>query len=59
VRGIVLGSKRQFEDMVKFIEEKDVRPVVDEKVFGIDEVREAYQWVDEQKHFSKVVIKIA
>ncbi|TVY31520.1 Zinc-type alcohol dehydrogenase-like protein, partial [Lachnellula subtilissima] len=33
VRGIVLGSKRQFEDMVKFIEEKDVRPVVDERIF--------------------------
>ena len=59
VRGIVLGSKRQFGDMVRFVEEKDVRPVVDGKVFEIDEVREAYRWVDEQRHFSKVVIKIA
>jgi hypothetical protein len=30
-----LGPKRQFE-------EKDARPVVDERVFGIDEVKEAY-----------------
>ncbi|CZR62768.1 related to alcohol dehydrogenase [Phialocephala subalpina] len=59
VRGILLGSKRQFGDMVRFVEEMDVRPVVDERVFGIDEVREAYTWIEEQKHFSKVVIKMA
>jgi len=59
VRGIVLGSKRQFEDMVKFIEEKDLRPVVDERIFKIEEVQDAYRWIDEQRHFSKVVIKIA
>lgn len=59
VRGVVLGSKQQFEDMVRFIEEKNVKPVVDEKVFEIDGVKEAYEWIDQQKHFSKVVVKIA
>ncbi|TVY80402.1 Zinc-type alcohol dehydrogenase-like protein [Lachnellula suecica] len=59
VRGIILGSKRQFEDMVKFIEQKDIKPVVDERIFGIHEVKEAYRWIDKQRHFSKVVIKIA
>lgn len=59
VRGVVLGSRRQFEDMVRFVEERGVRPVVDERVFGFEEVRDAYRWVDEQRHFSKVVIKIA
>ncbi|KAH7312014.1 alcohol dehydrogenase [Rhexocercosporidium sp. MPI-PUGE-AT-0058] len=58
VRGVILGSKRQFDDMVRFVEEHDIRPVVDERVFGFGEVREAFRWVDEQKHFSKVVIKL-
>jgi NADPH:quinone reductase-like Zn-dependent oxidoreductase len=45
--------------MVKFIEEKGVEPVVDERVFELHEVKEAYLYLKEQKHFSKVVIKIA
>lgn len=59
VRGVILGSKRQFEEMVKFVEKHDIKPVVDERVFGFDEAKEAFAWIDEQKHFSKVVIKIA
>lgn len=59
VRGVILGSKRQFEEMVKFVEKHDIKPVVNERVFGFDEAKEAFAWIDEQKHFSKVVIKIA
>jgi len=59
VRGVILGSRNQFEDMVKFIEEKGIKPVIDEKIFKLDEVKEAFRWIDEQRHFSKVVIKIA
>jgi D-arabinose 1-dehydrogenase-like Zn-dependent alcohol dehydrogenase len=58
VRGVILGSKNQFEEMVRFIEEKDIKPVIDERVFAMDEVKEAYKWIDEQRHFSKVVIKM-
>ena len=59
VRGLFLGTRDQFDDMVKFIEEKGVEPVVDDKIFAMDEVKEAYEWLEKQKHFSKVVIKIA
>lgn len=58
IRGIFLGTKNQFKDMVKFIE-KGVEPVVDMRVFELHEVKEAYLYLKEQKHFSKVVIKIA
>ena len=59
VRGLILGTKKQFKDMVEFIEENGIEPVVDEKVFSLHDVKEAYKWLEEQKHFSKVVIKIA
>ncbi|KAL3474639.1 hypothetical protein BJX99DRAFT_248132 [Aspergillus californicus] len=43
VRGVYVGSKALMQDMVKAIEASDIRPVVDEKVFGLGEVREAYE----------------
>lgn len=58
VRGLLLGSRRQFQDMVRFVDEKRVVPALDDVVFGLHEVKEAYKRLQEQKHFSKVVIKI-
>ena len=58
-RGVVLGSRTQFVEMNSFIEKHSVRPVVDERVFGFDEVKEAYTYMQEQKHISKVVVRIA
>ncbi|RDW59147.1 hypothetical protein BP5796_12071 [Coleophoma crateriformis] len=57
VRGIYLGTRDQFAAMVKFIEEHGIEPVLDDRIFGADEVKEAYQYLEAQKHFSKVVIK--
>ncbi|KAL2833736.1 alcohol dehydrogenase [Aspergillus cavernicola] len=57
-RGFLLGSRVQFREMNRFIDHKGIKPVVDEKVFSFQEVREAFEYVDAQKHFSKVVIEI-
>ncbi|EEH40040.1 alcohol dehydrogenase [Paracoccidioides lutzii Pb01] len=58
VRGILVGSRQQMKDMVRAIEVNKIRPVVDEKVFGFEEARDAYQYQWDQKHFGKVVIKV-
>lgn len=58
VRGILVGSRVQFEDMNRAIDANKIKPVVDEKVFGLDDAREAYQYMWEQKHFGKLAIKI-
>ena len=58
VRGVLLGTRKQFKDMVSFIEEKEVQPVLDDVVFGLEEVRDAYERMVKQEHFSKVVIKM-
>lgn len=58
VRGVLVGNRLQFEEMNRAIEANDIKPVVDEKVFSLDEVKDAYQYMWDQKHFGKLCIKI-
>ena len=57
VRGVNVGSREQFEAMNRFIEEHNIKPVVDEKVFEFEQAKEAYQYLLDQKFFGKVVMK--
>ena len=41
VRGVYVGSKALMRDMIRAIEANDIHPVVDEKVFPLDQAREA------------------
>jgi NADPH:quinone reductase-like Zn-dependent oxidoreductase len=59
VRGVSVGSRAQFEDMNRAIEANDIKPVVDERIFDMEHLKEAYQYMWEQRHFGKVVVKIA
>ncbi|KAF3003489.1 hypothetical protein E8E13_004330 [Curvularia kusanoi] len=59
VRGILVGSRLQMEDMIRAIEANDVHPVVDEKVFELKDLKEAYQYMWDQKHFGKLTIKVS
>ena len=58
VRGVLVGSRQQFEQMNAAIDANNIKPVVDEKVFSLEETKEAYQYMWEQKHFGKLTIKI-
>jgi len=58
VRGVLVGSRLQFEEMNRAIEANDIKPIVDEKVFTLDEAKDAYQYMWDQKHFGKLCIKI-
>jgi len=58
VRGGLVGSRAQFEKMNKAIDANGIKPVVDEKAFGFEELKEAYQYMWDQKHFGKVTVKI-
>ncbi|KAL7943525.1 hypothetical protein V8C42DRAFT_109551 [Trichoderma barbatum] len=59
-RGILVGSRVQMEEMVEAIEAhpEALRPVVDEKVFKLEQLKEAYEYQWSGKHFSKVVVEI-
>lgn len=58
IRGILAGSRNQFRELVRFIDEKKVVPAIDDVVFELAEAKEAYRRLKEKKHFSKVVIRI-
>jgi len=58
VRGILVGSRMQFEEMNAAIDANKIKPVVDDKVFKFEDAKDAYQYVWDQKHFGKVVIQV-
>ncbi|KAF2854072.1 NAD(P)-binding protein [Plenodomus tracheiphilus IPT5] len=59
VRGIVVGNRLQMQDMVNAIEANNIHPVVDEKVFEFKDLKEAYEYMWNQKHFGKLTIKVS
>lgn len=59
-RGVWVGNRLQMEDMCRAIEAnvEKLRPVVDPKVFKLEELREAYEYQWAGKHQGKVCIEI-
>ena len=58
VRGILVGSRLQFEQMNRAVEAADIHPVIDPKVFKLEEVKDAYNYQFGQGHVGKVGIQI-
>ncbi|PLB49812.1 GroES-like protein [Aspergillus steynii IBT 23096] len=59
IRGLLLGTRTQFAAMNQFIEKENIKPVVDDRPFGLEEVKEAFEYLSQQRHFSKVVTRTA
>ena len=59
-RGVWVGSRQQMEDMCRAIDANPdkLRPVVDPKVFTLDQVKEAYEYQWLGKHQGKICIEI-
>ena len=57
VRGILVGSRAQFEAMNRAIDANNIHPVVD-KTFEFENAKDAYQYQWDQKHVGKVVIQM-
>jgi NADPH:quinone reductase-like Zn-dependent oxidoreductase len=58
VQGIYVGSRAMFEEMNAAIAGSRLQPVVD-RVFGFDEAREAFSYMESGSHFGKIVIRVA
>ena len=43
IRGVLVGSRTQFEEMNRAIEANDIKPVVDETVFDWKDLKKAYE----------------
>ncbi|KAI0815546.1 putative alcohol dehydrogenase [Xylaria sp. FL0064] len=59
-RGVWVGNRLQMEDMCRAIEGniERLRPVVDSKVFKLDRLKEAYEYMESGKYLGKVCIEI-
>lgn len=57
LKGIINGPKDRFEEMIKFYEKHQIRPVVN-RVFSFDEAKEAFNFLYSGSHFGKVVITV-
>jgi NADPH:quinone reductase-like Zn-dependent oxidoreductase len=58
VQGIYVGSRAMFEQMNKAIAKAMLRPVID-RVFSLQQTREAFQHMESGSHFGKIVIRLA
>ena len=57
ISGIYVGHREAFEDFVRFLEARDLRPIVD-RAFEFDQAPKAYAAMKEAGHFGKIVIRI-
>jgi NADPH:quinone reductase-like Zn-dependent oxidoreductase len=58
VQGIVVGSRKVFEDMNKTIQQHELRPVID-RVYPFEKAPEALQYLKTGGHFGKVCLNLA
>ncbi|WP_321802673.1 NAD(P)-dependent alcohol dehydrogenase [Burkholderia sp. BCC1993] len=58
LHGIMVGSRAMLDDVVRLVDAKRIKPVVDH-VFGFDEAPQAYAYLQSGQHFGKVVIRVA
>ena len=56
LQGVLVGSRRQQQDMVRGIDAGGLKPVVD-KTFGLDAVPDAFRHEESGQHFGKICIE--
>lgn len=54
--GIYVGSRTDFDSLLAFVVEHEIRPVID-RTFGFTEARSAFEYLKSGAHFGKVVIE--
>ncbi|GGH71980.1 alcohol dehydrogenase [Compostibacillus humi] len=55
--GSTMGSREELREMLKFMKEKEMRPVVDQ-VFSLENTQDALDYLREGKQFGKVALNI-
>jgi len=61
LRGSTMGSRKEFKEMVAFVNEKNIKPVVSRTVKGIDNLKDIDSLFEEMRtgsQFGKLVIEI-
>lgn len=56
VRGVEVGNRLLFEEMMRFMEAWRIRPILEERRFALKDIKEAYKYFWKGSHFGKMVI---
>lgn len=62
LRGSTMGSRKEFKEMVQFVRDKKIRPVISRVVKGLDNIPEIEGLFDVMKRgtqFGKLVIEVS
>lgn len=62
LKGSTMGSRKEFHDMVTFVAEKKITPIVSRSVRGLENLDDINSLFEDMKHgkqFGKLVIEIA
>jgi D-arabinose 1-dehydrogenase-like Zn-dependent alcohol dehydrogenase len=62
LKGSTMGSRKEFKEMIAFVNKRKIRPVVSRVVKGLDNLEEINTLFDDMKagtQFGKLVIEIA
>ncbi|MGH9678412.1 MAG: zinc-dependent alcohol dehydrogenase family protein [Candidatus Acidiferrales bacterium] len=57
MQGILVGSRKMFEDMNRAISGNRMRPVID-RTFAFEEAAEALRYMERASHFGKIVVRV-
>ncbi len=57
LRGTKMGSPRQFAEMLQFMEQYQIHPVID-RCFPLEKAADAQQYMNEGKNFGKITLEI-
>ncbi|TXK37992.1 zinc-binding dehydrogenase [Pontibacter qinzhouensis] len=58
ILGSTMGTNQDFADMIAFVHEKQVKPVVD-CVFPLEETEQAMRYMEAGKQFGKIVVQVS
>ena len=56
LQGVLVGSRRQQQEMVRGIEANGLRPVID-RTFGLEGLADAFRYEESGKHFGKICLE--
>lgn len=62
LRGSTMGSRKEFKEMVAFVNENNIKPVVSKVAKGIDnmkDIEELFEDIKKGSQFGKLVVEIA
>ncbi|VUC36616.1 unnamed protein product [Clonostachys rosea] len=58
IRIAIVGPRVQFREMNRFIESKAIKPVIDDRIFKLEEGKAAFEYLESMGHVGKVCLSV-